>query len=371
MPRERLFWIVSRLWVYRTLNPTQRVNLISVPWQRDRVLKPSVVKKSLLEKTIVLPYSPLSITQAYTGQGLTFVFTGVLDSLERDEAVNLVKRYGGKVTGAPSSKTSYVVLGSDAGPKKIETIRKNKIPTINEDGLFQLIRTLPAHGGSGKVGQAAAVKKEAEEKKMKELAREMDRQEKEEQKKAQAKKTGSAGGSVGAGQPVVETRLWTEKYAPTQIKDVIGNKSLVEKLQRWLREWPQNVKASFKKPGQDGLGLYRSVCLSGPPGIGKTTSAHLVAKLEGYDILEYNASDTRNEKLLRESLSGVTDNTSITGFMKHDAAHTGSRKLVLIMDEIDGMSGGDRGGVGALKKIIQQTKVTHNFPPKKPLVALC
>jgi replication factor C subunit 1 len=60
-----------------------------------------------------------------------------------------------------------------------------------------------------------------------------------------------------------------------------------------------NVKAGFKKPGADGMGLYRAVCLSGPPGIGKTTSAHLVAKLEGYDILEYNASDTRNEKLLR------------------------------------------------------------------------
>lgn len=45
--------------------------------------------------------------------------------------------------------------------------------------------------------------------------------------------------------------------------------------------------------------MYRAVIISGPPGIGKTTAAHLVANLEGYDILEYNASDTRNEKLLR------------------------------------------------------------------------
>jgi replication factor C subunit 1 len=44
--------------------------------------------------------------------------------------------------------------------------------------------------------------------------------------------------------------------------------------------------------------------------------------------------------------------------MTHDnPADHGSKKLVLIMDEIDGMSGGDRGGVGALKKIIQTTKV--------------
>jgi replication factor C subunit 1 len=57
----------------------------------------------------------------------------------------------------------------------------------------------------------------------------------------------------------------------------------------------------------------------------------------------------------------VTDNTSITGYMSHEktAVDQGSKKLVLVMDEIDGMSGGDRGGVTALKKIIQATKVRH------------
>lgn len=160
-------------------------------------------------------------------KGLTFVFTGVLESIERDDAVNLVKQYGGKVTGAPSSKTSYVVLGNDAGPKKIETIRKNNIPTINEDGLFQLIKTLPAFGGTGKVGQQAVVKKEAEEKKIMDMAREMEVQAKQQQAKAVAVNGGAS----------VDSRLWTEKYAPTAVKDVIGNKGLVEKLQRWLRDW--------------------------------------------------------------------------------------------------------------------------------------
>ena len=36
---------------------------------------------------------------------------------------------------------------------------------------------------------------------------------------------------------VVDSQLWTEKYAPTTMKDIIGNKGLVEKLQRWLRDW--------------------------------------------------------------------------------------------------------------------------------------
>ena len=121
-----------------------------------------------------------------------------------------------------------MVLGSDAGPKKIETIRKNKIPTISEDGLFALIRTLPAHGGTGKAGQEAAKKKDQEEKKIQEMAREMEAQVKQQQAKSMAVK-----GAVST----VDSQLWTEKYAPTQLKEVIGNKGLVEKLQRWLRDW--------------------------------------------------------------------------------------------------------------------------------------
>jgi replication factor C subunit 1 len=88
--------------------------------------------------------------------------------------------------------------------------------------LFQLIRTLPAHEGTGKAGQIAAAKKEAEDQKVWEMAKEMAAQ-----AKIQQKSTGST----------VETQLWTEKYAPTVVKDVIGNKTLVDKLQRWLKAW--------------------------------------------------------------------------------------------------------------------------------------
>jgi replication factor C subunit 1 len=45
------------------------------------------------------------------------------------------------VTTAPSGKTSYVVLGSDAGEKKLQTIEKLKIKTLDEDGFLNLIAT--------------------------------------------------------------------------------------------------------------------------------------------------------------------------------------------------------------------------------------
>lgn len=57
-------------------------------------------------------------------------------------------------------------------------------------------------------------------------------------------------------------------------------------------------QSGFKKPGKDGMGTSRAVLISGPPGIGKTTSAHLVASLNGYTPIEVNASDARNKKLL-------------------------------------------------------------------------
>lgn len=55
-------------------------------------------------------------------EGMTFVITGVLESLERDEAKSLVERYGGKVTGNVSKKTNYLVMGRDAGESKREKV---------------------------------------------------------------------------------------------------------------------------------------------------------------------------------------------------------------------------------------------------------
>lgn len=73
---------------------------------------------------------------------------------------------------------------------------------------------------------------------MMELAKEMEAQAKQQASKQQAKAV--TGGAV------VESQLWTERYAPTTMKDIIGNKGLVEKLQRWLRDWFV-VACSFTK----------------------------------------------------------------------------------------------------------------------------
>jgi DNA polymerase III delta prime subunit len=64
---------------------------------------------------------------------------------------------------------------------------------------------------------------------------------------------------------------------------------------------PDSLKANFKKPGKNGMNIFRGVMITGPPGIGKTTSAHLCAKLAGFTPIELNASDARSKKLVEVS----------------------------------------------------------------------
>jgi replication factor C subunit 1 len=305
--------------------------------------------------------------------GLTFVFTGVLQKWGRTEAQELVKRHGGKVTTAPSKKTNYVVLGSDAGPSKLQKIRDMSIKTIDEDGLSVLIEKLTAAGNKGdsKAQALHAEKVRKEEEKIKKQAAEMEAEEKQRQKElkvaaAAGDKTASAvtAAAKSAG-PEVDSRLWTTKYAPTALNQICGNQTTVQKIQTWLRAFPKNVKTGFKLAGKDGSGVFRAIILHGPPGIGKTTAAHLVAKLEGYDIVERNASDTRSKKLMEEGMKGVLSTNSLLGYFAGDGkkVEASKKKLVLIMDEVDGMSAGDRGGVGALAAVCKKTEV--------PMILIC
>jgi replication factor C subunit 1 len=306
--------------------------------------------------------------------GLTFVFTGVLQRWGRTEGLELVKRHGGKVTGAPSKKTSYVVLGTDAGPSKLKKIREMEIKTIDEDGLTQLIEKLTAAGNKGDSKAQAAYKEKQhkEEEKIKAQAAELEREDKQRQKEQRAVDVGAgsktASSTTSATQsvePAVDSRLWTTKYAPSSLNQICGNKATVEKLQRWLQRFPKNIKTGFKLAGPDGSGVFRAIMLHGPPGIGKTTAAHLVAKLEGYDIVERNASDSRSKKLIEDGLRGVLSTNSLHGYFAGDGkeVNQAKRNLVLIMDEVDGMSAGDRGGVGALAAVCKKTEV--------PMILIC
>ncbi|AEY95620.1 FACR102Wp [Eremothecium gossypii FDAG1] len=288
--------------------------------------------------------------------GLTMVFTGVLPNIDRPAAEALAKKYGARVTKSISSKTSVVVLGDEAGPKKLEKIRQLGIKAIDENGFRQLINAMPAEGGSGVAAERARQQLKKQEEDVLREAETLARQEKE---RAASRASSAPGGHAA---PRESDQLWTVKYAPTSLSQICGNKSSVGKLHKWLSEWDNNQRNGFKTPGRDGTGIYRAAMLYGPPGIGKTTAAHLVANELGYDVLEQNASDVRSKKLLNEGIKNALDNTSVIGYF-NKKEHRNSRKFVIIMDEVDGMSGGDRGGVGQMAQFCRKTS--------SPLILIC
>ncbi|KAH9963263.1 DNA replication factor C large subunit [Russula dissimulans] len=285
--------------------------------------------------------------------GLSFVFTGELSSFSREDAVDIAKRFCGRVVGQPSSKTDYVVLGDSAGASKLAAIKKHNLKTLSEDEFLVLIATRKGPGDGKGLSEKEKKKKEKAEKAIRDSAKEMEARE----KAAEASRSGVARGAK-ARDP--KTQLWTDRYAPQTLKEVCGNKGQVEKLQQWLKDWSDSLRANFKKPGKNGMNNFRGVMITGPPGIGKTSSAHLCAKLAGFTPIELNASDARSKKLVENSTN--IHNTSLDGWMgggerTNAAGIVITDRSCLIMDEVDGMSAGDRGGVGALAALIRKTKI--------------
>lgn len=153
--------------------------------------------------------------------------------------------------------------------------------------------------------------------------------------------------------------LWADKYAPNNSHMVLGNKDCVTKLKDWLQVWERTFNTAKKVNFNPKFGPFRAALISGPPGIGKTTSAVLVAEEAGRHILELNASDARSKTLLESSLMDVTG-CQVLNFGK---SNKDSSKRCIIMDEVDGMGAGDRGGIAELIKLIKTSKV--------PIICIC
>ena len=137
---------------------------------------------------------------------------------------------------------------------------------------------------------------------------------------------------------------WTEKYRPKRLDDIIGNSKVKEDLLKWANSW------------QNGPPKKRAVVLMGDPGIGKTTAALALANDLGWQIVEMNASDSRNAEAVKNvALLGAMGETfSDTG--EFISSKEGQRKLI-VLDEADNVFGReDFGGIKVIAQIIINTK---------------
>ena len=117
--------------------------------------------------------------------------------------------------------------------------------------------------------------------------------------------------------------LWVDKYKPKTINDIFGNVQNIKKIKNWLKVFTGEIK-----PPKD---FKNCVLLSGAPGIGKTTIAHLILKESDYNVIEFNASELRASKIISEKLNTILSGKSIKMMFKKDI------KTGIIMDEVDGI----------------------------------
>ncbi|XP_077591441.1 ATPase family AAA domain-containing protein 5 [Stigmatopora nigra] len=130
-----------------------------------------------------------------------------------------------------------------------------------------------------------------------------------------------------------EDLLWTEKYQPQLSSDIIGNTASVRRLHSWLKEWKlradreERSKQSVKKqeagsndsdwdcrdeeslPSDDFL--CNTVLITGPTGIGKTSTVYACAQELGFKVFEVNASSQRSGRLILSQLKEATQSHQV------------------------------------------------------------
>ncbi len=122
---------------------------------------------------------------------------------------------------------------------------------------------------------------------------------------------------------------FAEKYRIQHYKDILGQEKAVQDIKTFLKEFPKK----------------KALILYGPAGTGKTSLVLAAVKENDLDVLELNSSDLRNRAKLEEVLRPATIQKSLF-----------KKGRLLLVDEVDGVTGTDIGGIPELIRIIEITK---------------
>jgi len=126
------------------------------------------------------------------------------------------------------------------------------------------------------------------------------------------------------------------------INEILDRNTICDKIKSFLIEFEKN---------KHNLLCKRGIYIYGNPGTGKTAFVEKLLKEINYDIIKYDAGDIRN-KLIVETITkhNMSDRNVLSMLQKN------VKKIAIIMDEIDGMNNGDKGGINSLIKLIRPKK---------------
>jgi replication factor C subunit 1 len=126
------------------------------------------------------------------------------------------------------------------------------------------------------------------------------------------------------------------------INEIFEREKISNEIKTLLENFDKNVNnVAYKK----GIYIY------GSPGCGKSQFVMNLLKEMNYDTIKYDAGDVRNKALIDTITSNNVSNRNVLQMMTKQV-----KKIAIVMDEIDGMNNGDKGGITALIKIIRQKK---------------
>ncbi|KAL2784965.1 hypothetical protein BJX66DRAFT_73484 [Aspergillus keveii] len=161
------------------------------------------------------------------------------------------------------------------------------------------------------------------------------------------------------------TAMWTEKYRARKYTELIGDERTNRTILRWLRGWdpivyPNLARTKQKKANHNNDEEERPhrkvMLLCGPPGLGKTTLAHVCARQAGYEVLEINASDERSRDVVKGRIRDALGTENVKGMnveVGEQKVRKVGRPVCVVVDEVDGVVSGSGGaGEGGFMKAL-------------------